>query len=246
MLPRLQTSYGSSGCSPHGFAASYGPRCGTGLYRFAPSMKKIRSPVFQAPWIILSHTIFASSDFTTAPVRGSLRSYVVPACTARMNSSVTATEMLKFTIFVMSSQVINSKISCDRRAEPHIRPAPRAALLDRLSRRIIERHERDRPRRDPGGRTDHRILWPQTGEREAGAATALVDQRHRLERVVDAAEASLLFDNASSTGNTKQGRELAEWPAGVHQGRRVRLEPPLGHQTIELLGHPLDRPVTAP
>ncbi len=52
------------------------------------------SPVFQAPATILSNTSRASSLPVTRPVRGCRSSYFVPAATAPMNSSVTATEML--------------------------------------------------------------------------------------------------------------------------------------------------------
>ena len=49
-LPRLHTSYGRSGCSPHGLVASYSPSFGTGLNSLARSMKKTPgSPVFHAP-----------------------------------------------------------------------------------------------------------------------------------------------------------------------------------------------------
>ena len=39
MLPRLQDSYGSSGCSPQGLVASMRPSCGVGLCRLISSMK---------------------------------------------------------------------------------------------------------------------------------------------------------------------------------------------------------------
>ena len=47
--PRLHASYGSSGCSPHGFVDSISPSAGVGLSRFIRSMKMMPgSPVAHA------------------------------------------------------------------------------------------------------------------------------------------------------------------------------------------------------
>ena len=70
------------------------------------------SPVFQAPWMIRSQTSRALSCPTTLPVLGWIRSYSPSASTASMKASVTATEMLKLVILVVSSlQVMNSMMS---------------------------------------------------------------------------------------------------------------------------------------
>src|SRR2546426_8175940 len=61
------------------------------------------SPVFQAPCTTFRNTSRASSWPTAAPVRGWIKSQLVPSSTARMKASVTATEMLKFVTWVRSS-----------------------------------------------------------------------------------------------------------------------------------------------
>ena len=113
MLPRLQTSYGSSGCSPQGLVASYEPSLGTGLCSLARSMKKTPgSPVFHAPSTIMSKISRAFSRPTTSPERGLIRSYSSSPATASMNASVIATEMLKLVICEVSFlQRMNSRIS---------------------------------------------------------------------------------------------------------------------------------------
>jgi hypothetical protein len=60
-----------------------------------------------------------------------------------------------------------------------------------------------------------------------------MDDRHRLERVVDAV---LPVRQRILDGEHEARAELAERPAGVHQRGGVRLEPALGHETVELLG----------
>ncbi len=70
------------------------------------------SPVLHAPSTIMSKISRASSWPTTSPVRGFTSAYASPRCTASMNASVTATEMLKFVICVTSLlHVMNSRMS---------------------------------------------------------------------------------------------------------------------------------------
>jgi hypothetical protein len=70
------------------------------------------SPVFQAPWMIRFQMSCARSCPTTCWVLGCIRSYSPSASTASMNRSVTATEMLKFVILVVSSlHAMNSRMS---------------------------------------------------------------------------------------------------------------------------------------
>ena len=112
-LPRLQTSYGRRGCSPQGFVASYDPSAGTGLYSLARSMKKTPgSPVFQAPFTIMSKISRAFSRPANSPLRGVIRSYSSSFATASMKASVIATEMLKFVICEVSFlQRMNTRMS---------------------------------------------------------------------------------------------------------------------------------------
>ncbi len=54
MLPRLQASYGSSGCSPQGLVDSIRPTCGVGFSSLMRSMyAKPGSPVCQAFWTMI-------------------------------------------------------------------------------------------------------------------------------------------------------------------------------------------------
>ena len=70
------------------------------------------SPVFHAPSTIMAKISCAFSRPATWPERGLIRSYSSPSRTARMNSSVMATEMLKLvTCEVSFLQVMNSRIS---------------------------------------------------------------------------------------------------------------------------------------
>ena len=95
--PRLHDSYASNGCSPQGFVASIGLICAVALCLFISSMNiSPGSPHFHAFDTIRSNILRASSLRTALPVRGFISSYSLPSLTFRMNSSVTATERLKF------------------------------------------------------------------------------------------------------------------------------------------------------
>ena len=111
--PRLQDSYGSNGCSPQGLVASICPRFSVGLSRLMRSMKTIPgSPFRQALATIRSKMCRARRRAVTSPLRGFTRSYSSSFSTARMNSSVTATEMLKLTSVRMSPlTVMNCSMS---------------------------------------------------------------------------------------------------------------------------------------
>src|SRR4051812_40600838 len=58
-----------------------------------------------------------------------------------------------------------------------------------------------------------------------------MNERHRAQRVVDAIAAIRqgVFDRQD-----KARRQLAEWTAGIHQRRRVWLEPPFHHEAVEI------------
>ena len=71
MEPRLQLSYGSSGCSPHGLVLSISPMCGVGLSALMRSMKTMPgSPFFQASATMVLNTLRALRVCTTSPERG--------------------------------------------------------------------------------------------------------------------------------------------------------------------------------
>src|SRR5665647_1755867 len=96
MEPRLHDSYGSRGCSPHGFVDSIAPSFGVGLSRLIRSMKIIPgSPFFHEESTIRSNTSRAGRRAVTSRECGLTRLYSSPLSTAFMNSSVSATEMLK-------------------------------------------------------------------------------------------------------------------------------------------------------
>ncbi len=48
------------------------------------------------------------------------------------------------------------------------------------------------------------------------------------------------LERVSVDRQDEAGRELAQGPARIHQGRRVGHEHPVGHETEERLGHGLD------
>ncbi len=124
--------------------------------------------------------------------------------------------------------------------DPHVGAAARAALLDRVGGRVVELHERHGTGRDARGRPHHRPLGPQAREAEAGAAAALMDDRHRLERVVDPV---LAVRERIGDRQHETGAQLPQRPARVHERRRVGLEPALGHEMVEILTDRLHRPV---
>ena len=68
----------------------------------------------------------------------------------------------------------------------HVGAAPRSTLLDGIGRRIVQLHERHRARRNAGRRAHHRPRTTQPREAETGAATRLMNQRHRPQGVVNA------------------------------------------------------------
>ena len=122
----------------------------------------------------------------------------------------------------------------------HVRAAARAALLHHIRRGVIQLHERDGPGRYTHRRTDDVVLGAQSGERESGPAARLMHQRHRPERVVDARAA---VGEGVFHREHEARRQLAERPAGVHQGGRVGHPHPGRHELEKRLGQALHRPV---
>ncbi|VVB68727.1 Uncharacterised protein [uncultured archaeon] len=95
MEPRLQDSKGSSGCSPQGLVASMVP--GMGCAALILSMKITPgSPPRQAELAIRFISSGASNVVAVSPFLGLIRLSAPPWRARRMNSSVAATEMLKF------------------------------------------------------------------------------------------------------------------------------------------------------
>src|SRR5215212_6416502 len=120
--------------------------------------------------------------------------------------------------------------------DAHVRPAPRPALLDLVRRSIIYSHERDGAGRDPHRALDQVVLRTQTREAEARPAATLVDDRLVLEGVVDAVYGVLDRQH-------KARGKLLQLPASVHEGRRVRHEPPTEHHLEEPLPRLLVEPL---
>ena len=176
----------------------------------------------------------------TAPVLGWIRSYGASASTASMNASVTATEMLKLVILVVSSlQVMNSMMSgWSTRRMPMLAPRRVPPCFTTSVDASNRAHERHRTRGHAHGGADDVVLGPEPGEAEAGAAARLVHQRHRAQRVVDAA---LAVGERVVDRQHEAGGELAQRAAGVHQRGRVRHEQPVGHQVVEVLRRLLHR-----
>jgi hypothetical protein len=118
--------------------------------------------------------------------------------------------------------------------DAHVGAASGASLLHRVRGRVIELHERDGSARHAGSGAHHRAVRTKPREREAGTAAALVDERHRTKRVVDAIPPvrQCVLDREH-----KAGGELSERATGVHERGRVRLEPALRHEAVELFGH---------
>jgi hypothetical protein len=123
---------------------------------------------------------------------------------------------------------------------PHVRAAPRSALLHRIGGGVVELHERDGSAGDARGRAHDAALLAQTREGEAGAAAGLMDERHRAQRVVDAV---VPVRQRILDGKDEARRELAERTPRVHERRRIRLEAALGHEEVELLRRRLHRPL---
>src|SRR3989338_3424163 len=104
MEPRLQDSYGRSGCSPHGLVDSISPMCGVGLKEFMRSMNITPgSPFFHAISTILSKTSLALLFSAALFVLGFMMSYSPPSLRAFMKPSVRLTDMLKLLSLALSS-----------------------------------------------------------------------------------------------------------------------------------------------
>src|SRR3989338_1480395 len=114
ILPRLQTSNGCKGCSPHTFVDSIGPKdFKTGLNRLTASKNTIPgSPVAWAREIISFHKDRAGIFWTIDLSRGFFNAQSFPFFTAFMNRSKAPTEILKLLISPSTDFArINSKIS---------------------------------------------------------------------------------------------------------------------------------------
>ena len=122
--------------------------------------------------------------------------------------------------------------------DPHVGAATGAALLDHVRGGVVEAHKGNGTAGHAHGGADNRVLRPEPGEPEAGAAAGLVNQCHRPQGVVDPVPAigEGVFDRQHEAGG-----KLAERTAGVHQGGGVRHELPVGHQSEERLGEGFDR-----
>ena len=96
----------------------------------------------------------------------------------------------------------------------HVRPASRSPLLHRIRAGVIQFHERHRPRRHPRGAAHHPPLGSQAGERKAGTAARLMNQRHAAQCVVDAV---LPIAERVFHRQHKAGRELTQRTPRVHQ-----------------------------
>jgi len=95
--PRLQLSNGCKGCSPQGLVLSIGPSAAVGFLRLISSMKMSPgSPTFHAFAMMRSSISLALIFLVFCLVWGLMRSISLFFAQASMNSSVAATETLKF------------------------------------------------------------------------------------------------------------------------------------------------------
>ena len=93
----MHASYGSRGCSPHGFVDSMLPMFGVGLSLLILSMNiSPGSPVSHALSTISLKTSCAFIFPTTVSLLGLISSYSPSFLRASINASVTETEILKF------------------------------------------------------------------------------------------------------------------------------------------------------
>ena len=179
--PRLQDSYGRSGCSPHGLVASIAPRFGVGLSRLMRSRKTMPgSPFCQALATIRSKMWRAR---TALPVQPSSRRRWVD-------------ELVLFVVLDGAHEVLgdgDGDVEVGERAhvrlegdelldvgvvdvqDAHVGAAAGAALLDRLGGRVEHLEERHGAGGDAHRRAHAVAFGPQAGEGEAGAAAGLVD-----------------------------------------------------------------------
>ena len=130
------------------------------------------SPVFQAPWMILLPD-FARVELAHDLAGLGWMQVVLPsASTAAMNASVTATEMLKLVICVVSSlQAMNSMMSgWSTRRMPMLAPRrvpPCLTTSVEASNRLMNETG---PEATPMVRAHDVVLGPEPGEAEPGAA----------------------------------------------------------------------------
>ncbi len=113
--------------------------------------------------------------------------------------------------------------------DAHVGAPAGAALLDGFGGHVEDVHEGDGAGGHPLG-GEHRVVGgPDAGEGEAGAAAGLVDEGSLFHRVEDALDVIVHRQDEA-------GGELAQLPAGVHQGGGVGHEAQGGHEVVEFLG----------
>ena len=112
--------------------------------------------------------------------------------------------------------------------DTHVGAPAGAALLDRLGGHVEHPHEAHRAAGHTAGGAHRAPLGAQAGKGEAGAAAGFVDQRRLLDRLEDGVHTVLHRQHEA-------GRELAEGPAGVHQGGGVGQKVKVGHHLIKAL-----------
>jgi hypothetical protein len=124
--------------------------------------------------------------------------------------------------------------------DPHVRAAPRPALLHRLRRAIEHAQEGHRPGGAPAGGGHDVVLGAQPREREPRPATGLVDDGRGLDGVED------LLHRVANGQDVARGVLQAVALARIHQRRRVGDELALDHHVVEGLGHLPHRGRAAP
>ena len=113
--------------------------------------------------------------------------------------------------------------------DPHVGAPAGAALLDGFGGHVEDVHEGDGAGGHPLG-GEHRVVGgPDVGEGKAGAAAGLVDEGGLFHRVEDALDVIVHRQDEA-------GGELAQLPAGVHQGGGVGHKLERRHEVVEFLG----------
>src|SRR6185295_1967696 len=111
--------------------------------------------------------------------------------------------------------------------DAHVGAAPRSPLLHRLGRRVEHAQEGHRARRAAARGVYHVVLRAEAGEREAGAAARLLDDRGRLYRLEDLLHR--VPDRQHVAGGVLERVLLAR----IHQRGGVGQEVTLDHHVVE-------------
>ena len=229
--PRLQDSYGKSGCSPQGFVDSIRPALRGRIVPVEPVEEE--NPGFPVLPRLPDNPVENvsggehSRDLPVPGIDQGVAFVVLHGPHEGFRDSHGEIEIVQLAL-VRFALDESEDIRVVHPQDSHVRAPPGAALLDRLRGQVEHLHERDGPAGNPRGGHDHVVRGPDPGKGKSRPAAGLVNERGVLYRVED------LFHGIPD-GQHEAGRELSELPSRVHEGRGIGEEFQARHDFVELI-----------